>query len=256
MVLNVLAAITGLCAGSFINVVAFRLPVALLSGKLPNLTGPRSACPHCRKTIVWYDNIPVLSWCMLKARCRDCQSPISIRYPLTELVSGLTFLLLSYTLPADYALLPSALFCVLLITLVQTDIRYKLLPDLLTYTLMWVGLLSSAGGIIPVDLPYAVTGAALGYLTLWLIRAVFHRIKKQEGLGLGDAKLLAALGAWTGPDQLPHLLLMASAGGLMFVLLARITTGRDLRAALPFGPFLSLSGAIIYFFTLTDYFSG
>lgn len=255
IMISLLAAIAGLCAGSFLNVVVFRLPNAIMTGEPLNLSGPRSACPDCRTTIAWYDNIPLLSWCMLRAHCRHCKKPVSIRYPLTELVSGLTCMSLSWVLPADYTLVASALFCLILIALAQIDIRFQLLPDALTYLLLWAGLLGSAAGIIPVNLSDAVTGAAAGYLSLWLIREGFARMRKKEGLGLGDAKLLAALGAWTGPGYLPQLLLIASAGGLVYLLFSNMIAGRDTKAPLAFGPFLSVGGAGIYFFTLNNYFT-
>ncbi|TCV96691.1 prepilin peptidase [Biostraticola tofi] len=242
-----LLALTGLCAGSVLNMLVYRLPIIIHrpAGSCPiiNLCLPRSHCPHCRAAIRWRDNVPVCSWLLLAGRCRDCRHRISCRYPLTELACmGLTWLT-AYSLPMSaswFAMLPFS-WCLLALALI--DLRHKLLPDALTYPLLWGGLLCNVTGLqADISLADAVIGAAAGYGSLWLVYQAFRLMTGRHALGYGDMKLTAALGAWLGWALLPQLVLTASLAGVITVLWLKTVYGRPLHRALPFGPFLALSG--------------
>ncbi|WP_431223958.1 prepilin peptidase [Serratia sp. L9] len=250
----------GLLAGSVLNCVIWRLPLMLqrrvqseayqLLGLTPpedgwparfNLFLPRSCCPHCRRTIPFYHNIPLVSWLLLRGRCHSCQQRIGWRYPLVELTAALSGAWVAWCWPPGETALALALCAWLLIALIAIDIQHLLLPDALTLPLLWLGLLANLNGAL-VPLNDAVLGAAIGYLSLWLLFWGFKLATGKEGLGYGDFKLLAALGAWCGWQSLPWLLLCAALLGIIAILLLRMAgrTGRG--EPLPFGPCLALSG--------------
>lgn len=252
--------VLGLLAGSVLNCVIWRLPVMLqrrvqaescaLLGMSPqedgwparfNLFLPRSCCPHCQHTIAFYHNIPVLSWLWLHGRCHHCQQRISWRYPLVELAAALSSGWVALFWPPGVTALALALCVWLLIALVVIDIQHLLLPDALTLPLLWLGLLANLQGAL-VPLSDAVLGAVSGYLSLWSLYWGFKLATGKEGLGYGDFKLLAALGAWSGWQHLPLVVLSAALLGILAIVLLRLTgrAGRD--DPLPFGPCLALAG--------------
>ena len=256
---TLVAALFGLLIGSFLNVVIHRIPkmmqresdnyVAHESGKeLPhtdryNLMVPRSSCPHCGHQITAMENIPVVSWLVLGGKCRACKAPISPRYPIVELVTGLLSGLLVWTFGSGLAGLGTLLFAYLLIAMTWIDYDTKLLPDDLTYPLLWAGLLININGTF-VPLQDAVIGAAAGYLVLWAVYWLFKLVTGKEGMGYGDFKLLAALGAWLGWAMLPTIILLSSVVGAVvgIGLIVFAKRGRD--NPIPFGPYLAAAGLI------------
>lgn len=252
--------VLGLCIGSFLNVVIHRLPQMLERGwKLDSaemlgvkvetpppitLSTPRSRCPSCGHAIAWHENIPVLSYLWLRGRCSACKTRISPRYPLVELFTGLLFALVGWRFgPTPVALLWCG-FCAVLVALAGIDWDTTLLPDNLTLPLLWAGLVAAAlGWNLP--LADALWGAVAGYLSLWSVYWVFKLVTGKEGMGYGDFKLLAALGAWLGLKMILPIVLAASAIG------AVVGIGMKLSAALregryvPFGPFLAGAGLVV-----------
>lgn len=257
------AVVFGLLIGSFLNVVIYRLPkmmqresdnyVAHESGRaLPhtdrfNLMVPRSSCPHCGHQITALENIPVISWLVLRGKCSACKAPISARYPLIELATGLLSGALVWTFGSGAMGLATLLFGYLLLAMTFIDFDTQLLPDDLTYPLLWAGLLVNLNGTF-VPLREAVIGAAAGYLALWSIYWLFKLATGKEGMGYGDFKLLAALGAWLGWTMLPTIILLSSAVGavvgISLIVFAR--HGRD--KPIPFGPYLAAAGLIALFY--------
>ncbi|QFU01896.1 Type 4 prepilin-like proteins leader peptide-processing enzyme [Halomonas sp. THAF5a] len=252
-----LAAVLGLCLGSFLNVVITRLPVMLMQGwraearealELPseatprfNLLTPRSLCPRCEAPIAWHDNIPLLGWFKRRGRCASCAAPISPQYPLVELAGGV----LALTVLALFGPTLEALFllgaCLALLAMAVIDLRTQLLPDLLTLPLLWAGLLYQLL-FQPLLLPSAVIGAMAGYLVLWSFYWLFKLVTGKEGMGYGDFKLLAALGAWLGWQFLPLVLILSAGAGALVGILIQLAVPRLRGAPLPFGPWLVMAG--------------
>ena len=262
----VLAAVVGLCVGSFLNVVIHRLPKMLergwreqcadLAGETPtdapayNLIVPRSQCPSCGHRIGALENIPVVSYLVLRGHCLACRAPISARYPVVELLAAL----LSVAAVVRFGgLTPTALaacvFLWMLLALTLIDFDTQLLPDNLTLPLLWAGLLANILGAAPIaNLRDAVIGAIAGYLTLWLVYWLFKLIRGKEGMGYGDFKLLAALGAWLGWQMLPLIVLLSSVVGAAIGISLVVFKGRDHQTPLAFGPYLAIAGGIALFF--------
>ena len=259
LVPTLVAALFGLLIGSFLNVVIHRIPkmmqresdnyVAHESGKeLPhtdryNLMVPRSSCPHCGHQITAMENIPVISWLALGGKCRKCKAPISPRYPAVELVTGVISALLVWTFGSGWAGLGALLFAYLLIAMTFIDYDTKLLPDDLTYPLLWAGLLINIDGTF-VPLRDAVIGAAAGYLVLWSVYWLFKLVTGKEGMGYGDFKLLAALGAWLGWAMLPTIILLSSVVGAVVGISLIVFAKRGRDNPIPFGPYLAAAGLI------------
>jgi leader peptidase (prepilin peptidase) / N-methyltransferase len=254
-----LAGLFGLLIGSFLNVVIHRVPkmmqresdnyVAFESGQpLPNtdhynLVVPRSACPHCNHQITALENIPVISYLLLRGKCASCKAPISPRYPVIELLTGVLSAFLVWRFGSGFAGLATLLFAYLLIAMTFIDADTQLLPDDLTLSLLWCGLLVNLNGTF-VALPDAVIGAVAGYLSLWTIFWLFKLVTGKEGMGYGDFKLLAALGAWLGWSMLPIILLLSSAVGAVVGILLIVLTKRSRDNPIPFGPYLAAAGLI------------
>ncbi len=249
----------GLIVGSFLNVVIYRLPVMLeadwsrqcseLAGnELPetskfNLVTPASACPACGHRIRAWENIPVISYLLLKGRCAGCDQAIPLRYPgielATALLSGVTAWHYGFTLQAAAALL----FVWALIPLCVIDYDRQLLPDSITLPMLWLGLLLSLFSIF-VDTHTSIIGALAGYLSLWLVYHIFRLVTGKEGMGYGDFKLLAMIGAWAGWQSLPVVILCSSLVGAVTGIALIVFQGRERSQPIPFGPFLAAAGWI------------
>jgi leader peptidase (prepilin peptidase)/N-methyltransferase len=252
----------GMVVGSFLNVVIFRLPVMIERDEINycsdllksssadpdpqpfNLMQPNSHCPQCNHAIKPWENIPVVSYIFLRGRCSKCASPISMRYPIIELASGLLALLLGWHFQvAGMALLGALIFTWALIALTMIDIDHMLLPDDITLPLIWLGLLFNISGTF-VSLQDAVIGAIAGYLALWAVYWVFKLATGKEGMGYGDFKLLAALGAWLGWQALPLIILLSSLVGAVLGILLMLLQRRGKDIPIPFGPYLAIAGWI------------
>lgn len=254
----VLSALFGLLLGSFLNVVIHRLPRMLeqrwatecaeLSGQPPpegeplNLLTPRSHCPACKTPIRWYQNIPVLSWLVLRARCAQCGTRISARYPLVELLTGALFAWCYTQYGASLTTLAWWGFVATLIALTFIDWDTTLLPDDITLPLVWAGLMAAALGWTSLDLDDALWGAVSGYLSLWSVYWAFKLLTGKEGMGYGDFKLFAALGAWFGWQALVPIILLASVIGAAVGIAMKFTSGLREGGYVPFGPFLAGGG--------------
>jgi leader peptidase (prepilin peptidase)/N-methyltransferase len=258
----------GLVVGSFLNVVIYRLPIMLerewraqaaefspanesAAAEPPqapfSLSVPRSACPACKAPISAWQNIPVVSWLALRGRCANCKTRISARYPVVELTTGLLSAWVAYRFGFGVPAACGVLLTWTLIALTGIDIDHQLLPDSLTLPLLWSGLLASvvfaaAGAALPVSPRDAIIGAAAGYLSLWLVFHAFRLVTGKEGMGYGDFKLFAALGAWLGWKLLPLIILLSAAAGAVLGILMIVLRGRDRAAPMPFGPYLAAAG--------------
>ncbi|WP_233440331.1 prepilin peptidase [Modicisalibacter coralii] len=262
-----LVAVLGLCLGSFVNVVIARLPPMLMRqwheeacaalerdpdpevAALPrvNLLTPGSHCPHCASPIAWHDNIPLLGYLKRRGRCAGCHQPISPQYPLVELAGGVlavAVVAIHGATPASLALIGA---CLTLLALAVIDLRTQLLPDLLTLPLLWAGLLYQ-WLFQPLMLESAVLGAVVGYLVLWAFYWLFKLTTGKEGMGYGDFKLLAALGAWMGWQMLPLLLILSAGVGAVVGIVAQLVMPRLRGMPIPFGPFLAMAGWIALLF--------
>jgi len=267
------AALFGLLIGSFLNVVVYRLPVmaqreldnyiAHEAGKeLPhqdrfNLMVPRSACPHCGHRISALENIPIVSWLLLRGKCSACKAPISARYPVVEAATGLLSAVLVWNLGSGWLGLAGLAFTYFLIAMTLIDYDTKTLPDDLTYPLLWLGLLINLNGTI-VPLRDAVIGAMAGYVSLWAVYWLFKLVTGKEGMGYGDFKLLAALGAWMGWAMLPTIIILSSVVGALVGISLIVFARRDRNNPIPFGPYLAAAGmiALLYGTPLTRYAQG
>jgi leader peptidase (prepilin peptidase)/N-methyltransferase len=258
-----LAALVGLCVGSFLNVVIHRLPKMLergwqaqcaeLRGENPtagpayNLVVPRSACPACGVRITAWQNIPVVSWLVLRRRCAGCKAPISARYPVVEVLGGVLAACAVWRFGATPQGIAGCVLLWSLLALTMIDFDTQLLPDSITLPLLWAGLIANLWSTFA-PLPDAVIGAVAGYLSLWTIYWAFKLIRGKEGMGYGDFKLLAALGAWLGWQLLPVIVLLSSVVGAGIGITLIVFKGRDHSIPLAFGPYLAIAGAMAMFF--------
>lgn len=255
------AGLLGLLVGSFLNVVIVRLPPLLAHRWAlahasdpeqhenaiapPDLIKPRSHCPHCKHPIAWYDNIPLLSWCLLKGRCRHCQAPISRRYPLIEGLTALLSLLVIWQLGPTIAGATALMLTWLLIAASAIDLEHQILPDGLTLALLWLGLIINGVFSLFATPSESILGAVFGYGFLWLVFHAFLLLTGKEGLGYGDFKLLAGLGAWVGWASLPLILFFASVAGTVVGLITIRLKGASKDTPLAFGPYLALAGWVV-----------
>jgi leader peptidase (prepilin peptidase)/N-methyltransferase len=260
---TILAAAVGLLVGSFLNVVIHRLPQMLERGWAAqcaemrnepvaeaepyNLVVPRSRCPACGHGITALENVPVVSWLALRGKCSACAAPISARYPAVEILGGLLAAGAVWKFGATWTGLAACGMLWTLLALTFIDFDTQLLPDNLTLPLLWGGLLANLFDLF-VPLREAVIGAVAGYLALWSIYWLFKLIRGKEGMGYGDFKLLAALGAWMGWKMLPLIVLLSSVVGAAIGIGLLVFKGRDHNVPLAFGPYLAIAGAIALFF--------
>ncbi len=247
--------VLGLLVGSFLNVVILRLPARMEwfwkrdarellelppdgTDPPPDLVRRASHCPHCKHPLAARDNIPVLSWLLLRGRCRYCKAPISKQYPVVELLSGIACALVVWRFGPGWQAVAALLFTWVLIAAAGIDLRTQLLPDSLTLPLLWLGLLVS---LVPlfVDAHGAVLGAVTGYLALWAVYWLFKLATGKEGMGYGDFKLFAAAGAWMGPLALLPVIILAALSGAIVGLITLRARGQHASTPIPFGPFLA-----------------
>ncbi len=260
----------GLLVGSFLNVVIHRVPIMLdrewrsqcdeLAGRTPvatepyNLVVPRSACPSCKAPITAVQNIPVLSWLALRGRCAGCGTRISARYPLVELLTGLLSACVAWKFGFGFPMVAALVLTWFLVALTFIDIDTQLLPDSLTLPLLWLGLALSLaatalpGAAVPVDPRTSLIGAIAGYLSLWSIYHLFRLVTGKEGMGYGDFKLLAALGAWLGWQMLLPIVLGSALVGAVVGIALMLRFGRDHQAPMAFGPYLAAAGWLMLMF--------
>ncbi|TXR52008.1 prepilin peptidase [Reinekea thalattae] len=256
-----------LMVGSFLNVVIYRLPIMLSHRwaldaaewqndekaykkltKQPtfNLAKPDSRCPHCQHKITLWQNIPVISWLLLRGKCASCKTSISIRYPLVELLTALLAAIVAAKFGFSMTTLALVVFIWCLVALTFIDLDTQLLPDSITLPLLWLGLLVNvSNGLVSLD--QAVIGAAAGYLSLWSIYWLFKLLTGKEGMGYGDFKLFAVFGAWFGWLALPLIILLSSLVGAVVGIVMILFYGREKAKPMPFGPFLA-GAALIYLF--------
>ncbi|MGH8258989.1 MAG: prepilin peptidase [Steroidobacteraceae bacterium] len=264
--------VLGLIVGSFLNVVIHRLPImlerewreqcaALAPGDPPhakagpfNLVVPRSACPSCKTPIGALQNIPILSWLILRGRCAACGARIGVRYPLVEALTGALSALVAWRLGYGWPAGAGLVLTWFLIALAFIDADTQLLPDNLTLPLVWLGLILSlwgpqpGGAAVPVDLRSSLIGAVAGYLSLWIIYHLFRLLTGKEGMGYGDFKLFAALGAWLGWQMLLPVILIAAAVGAVAGIAILAVQGKDRATPIPFGPYLAAAGWLMLLF--------
>jgi leader peptidase (prepilin peptidase)/N-methyltransferase len=256
----------GLLIGSFLNVVIHRLPIMLERGwqaqareilaaegtaaagpeptEIYNLIAPRSGCPGCGAPIKAWQNIPVLSYLLLKGKCAACGVAISMRYPLVEAITAALSALVAWHFGYSLETMAALILTWALIVLTVIDLDHQLLPDSITLPLLWLGILFALLGTTFTDLNSAVIGAIAGYLILWSIFHLFKLVTGKEGMGYGDFKLLGALGAWLGWQMLPVIIILSAAVGAITGIGMILVGGRDSQRPIPFGPFLAAAGFI------------
>ncbi len=256
-------ALLGLMVGSFLNVVIHRLPLIMErdwrdqcaefleqpeqapTDEPLSLSRPRSRCPHCRHAIGALENIPVISYLWLRGKCSGCGTRISPRYPIIEIVTALLSVTVAWHFGFSWLLAGGLLLTWSLIALTMIDFDHQLLPDNITLPLLWLGLVFNLGGAYT-DIDSAVIGAMAGYLSLWSIYWLFKLLTGKEGMGFGDFKLLALLGAWLGWQALPVIILLSSAVGAVIGIGLIVLRGRDRNIPIPFGPYLAIAGWIAF----------
>ena len=252
----------GLLVGSFLNVVILRLPrrlewewkrdarevledTELYEPPPPGIVVERSHCPNCGHQLSWYENIPVLSWLALRGRCRSCKAPISPQYPLVELLTAVLFVACVWNFGFGWQGFGAMVFTGFLIALSGIDLRTQLLPDQLTLPLMWLGLIAASDSLYMPVKP-ALLGAMVGYVSLWSVWWVFKQLTGKEGMGHGDFKLLAALGAWCGLAGILPIILLSALSGAIIGSIWLAAKGRDRATPIPFGPYLAIAGWIVF----------
>jgi leader peptidase (prepilin peptidase)/N-methyltransferase len=260
--LAAISTLFGLLIGSFLNVVIHRLPIMMerdwqsqcaeFSGAPApvldslSLVSPRSRCPHCSRPVTALENIPILSYLLLKGRCKGCGQAISPRYPIVEAITGLLFGYAAGRYGLTLATAGALIFIAALIALTFIDFDTQLLPDDITLPLLWAGLLINVNGTFA-TLSNAVIGAAVGYLTLWSVYWLFKLVTGKEGMGYGDFKLLAAIGAWLGWQLIPLVILLSSCVGAIVGITLIVVARHGRNVPIPFGPYLTAAGLIALF---------
>lgn len=257
----------GACIGSFLNVVIYRLPIMMerefkencedyfdckVEEQLAkgveekfNLIKPASRCPHCGHKIRAWENIPLISYLFMRGKCTECKASISFQYPFVELLTGTLALVLALQLGVSWQFVAGLTLTAGLVAMSGIDIKLQLLPDSLTLPLLWLGLLISLDKLF-ISPEQAIIGAALGYLALWTVYHIFKLATGKEGMGYGDFKLLALLGAWMGASMLPLIIILSALAGSIIGLGLIVFQGRDKAKPLPFGPYLAIAGWIAF----------
>ena len=242
----------GLCIGSFVNVVIHRLPRMIMAEHITdgdeqhyNLCWPTSHCPHCQTPLKVWHNMPLISFAWLKGRCGFCNHAIGVQYPTIEFITGFIWVLCIWHWGLSATGFCWAGFATALLALSVIDWQTTLLPDDLTQSLLWGGLMASALGWLPLPLQQSVWGAVIGYTSLWAVATAFERITGKQGMGAGDFKLLAALGAWLGPLALLPVIMLASLSGAAAGLALKFTQRLRDDGYVPFGPFLAIAGGLV-----------
>lgn len=259
-----LSVILGLMVGSFLNVVIYRLPKMMerewhnncleLQGKdIPEqekltLAKPRSACPKCGHKITALENVPIISYLVLRGKCKGCGTKIGLRYPFVEALTGALVGLVAWKFGYSYTTLFAWVFTLALIALTFIDFDTQLLPDDITLPLLWLGLLFNINNTGFIDLKSAVIGAVVGYMVLWSVYWLFKIVTGKEGMGFGDFKLLGAIGAWFGWQLIPAVILLSSVLGAVIGIGLIVARGKTGNTAIPFGPFLALGGIAALFY--------
>jgi general secretion pathway protein O/leader peptidase (prepilin peptidase)/N-methyltransferase len=244
---GLIGGLLGLAIGSFLNVVIYRLPLQLLHPETAlSVLHPSSHCPQCKTALRWRDNIPVISWLLLRGKCRYCRCGISWRYPQVEIITAVFALLLMWRMPLNMHLLAALILFWSLLVLALIDLEHFLLPDVVTLPLLWIGLLFKTLGWLPGSLSDSILGAVAGYVSLWILATLYQQVRGKAALGMGDAKLLAAMGAWLGWPQLPNVLLLASGGAILCILISRIGWQREINNAIAFGPWIALAAISLF----------
>ena len=233
----------GIICGSFVNVCIYRLP------KNKSIVTGRSFCPNCKKKIIWYDNIPLLSFILLKSKCRFCKKPINSQYFIVELITAISFVSIYYFFGLTLAALLLSILSVFFIIIFFIDLKHFIIPNELTFPLMIIGFFKSFDPnlnqtIFP-NYINSLIGGVFGYLIIWLIIFFYKKVRKKEGMGLGDAKLLAVVGFWFGWFSIPFTIFMSSVVALIFVLPSLINKSRKMSSQIPFGPYIIIA-AIFY----------
>ena len=256
------AAVFGAALGSFLNVVILRMPrrlewqwkrdsremlgePELYDPPPPGIVVERSHCPHCKSQLSWYENIPLVSWLIQRGKCRHCGAPVSVQYPLVELLTMLLVVACVWRFGFGWQGFGAIVLTCFLIALAGIDLRTQLLPDQLTLPLLWLGLIAASDSLYMPVKP-ALLGAIAGYVSLWSVWWLFKQITGKEGMGHGDFKLLAALGAWTGLQGILPTILMSSLVGAIIGSIWLAMKGRDRATPIPFGPYLAVAGWIVF----------
>ena len=234
----------GACLGSFANVCIYRLP------KNKQIVSGRSFCPQCKKKINWYDNLPLISFIILNNKCRNCKRVISSRYFIVELITGISFLLIYLNFKNPYTIIFLSILSLILIMIFFIDLENFIIPDSLNFIVMGLALLKNFlpnfGTMLIHEINQSIIGGMVGYLSIWLIIFLYKTFKKIDGMGFGDAKLMAGIGLLFGWQSIPFILFVSSILGLIFVVPSLIKKQKTMRTEIPFGPFIIVA-CLIYF---------
>jgi len=234
----------GACLGSFTNVCIYRLP------KNKQIVSGRSFCPKCKKKINWYDNLPLISFIILNSKCRNCKRVISSRYFIVELITGISFLLIYLNFKNPYTIIFLSILSLILIMIFFIDLENFIIPDSLNFIVMGLALLKNFlpnfGTMLIHEINQSIIGGMVGYLSIWLIIFLYKTFKKIDGMGFGDAKLMAGIGLLFGWQSIPFILFVSSILGLIFVVPSLIKKQKTMRTEIPFGPFI-IAACLIYF---------
>ena len=234
----------GACLGSFANVCIYRLP------KTKQIISGRSFCPKCKKKINWFDNLPIISFLFLSGKCRKCKKVIPLRYLIVEMITGISFLLIYLNFENLYTITFLSILSLILIMIFFIDLENFIIPDSLNFTIMGLALLKNFlpnfGTSLIHEINQSIIGGMVGYLSIWLIIYLYKTFKKIDGMGFGDAKLMAGIGLLFGWQSIPFILFVSSILGLIFVVPSLIKKQKTMRTEIPFGPFI-IAACLIYF---------